>query len=166
MRPYQAVPADDYDYGFEDYSRGIVKKIDCRVVISENLKKQMISYYDRYSLSIFSNRLITINNYCSLNSITLDELKLKFRRMDTIKIVWIGRNSVEKRPEIFIEVSKRLQNNVSFEFSIVGPGFIEDDLKVKRLNIKGVIKKDSELVDFLKSQHIILITSYRAICGH
>lgn len=76
-----------------------------------------------------------------------------------LKILYIGRDSYEKRPEIAFAVEREISANKNFDFLFIGRGLKEAARKAGSRVAAREIKKDAELTKIYQEAHIIILTS-------
>lgn len=149
------------DYGFEDYSLSIVNLFDYRVTISDKTVQDFMNLYEKHGLSKYSERVQSIYNFCEFEPIIGSVLENKFVNLKELNIAWIGRFSKEKQPSIFLKLSKLFENNnFKINFNMVTDRY-DQEIQEANVNFIGRIEDSNDMKDFLKNQHILIITSYR-----
>jgi glycosyltransferase involved in cell wall biosynthesis len=76
-----------------------------------------------------------------------------------LKILYIGRDTYEKRPEIAFTVERELSANKNFDFLFIGRGLKEAARKAGSRVAVREIKEDAELAKIYQEAHIIILTS-------
>lgn len=72
-------------------------------------------------------KIITLPNAVPLPILNYDHKKLN---VDSLNLIWVGRLSNEKRPQLAIEIANELKNrNVNFKLKIIGQGINYDNCK-------------------------------------
>lgn len=147
------------DYGIEIASLPYVKYLDRRVVINEKTLLDFKGLYHQKKLDSFFSKILKIENGIDIKDIVLNKSnKSKFR------VLFVGRWSKEKRPNLFLQIAKRIASTHSdIEFIMVG-----SQMELHKKNIlnagvlfKGEIKNENELNNIYKTANLLLITSYR-----
>lgn len=132
--------------------------IDKRVVITANTKKDLLAIYNNNGINEKHHKAILILQ----NGIAITNQIFVPKEYSTIKIGFVGRWSDEKRPELFLEIAKRMQSlPYDVAFYMVGIGMksnigIISDAGVTFL---GEITNETELNIFYQQLSFLLITS-------
>jgi len=143
--------------GIEEYSLPYVRFIDRRIVINRQTYLDIIKQYKERKISnpsLFWNRIQIIENGVRLPGTYSD------RNNENLDVIFVGRNSPEKRIERVgrvAEMSAMRSSNISF--TLVGPG--EDALAQRYkcfVTFKGVIK---DIAAIYEKADVILTTSDR-----
>lgn len=135
-----------------------VMYIDKRVVINQNTKKDLLEIYTLNKVEPKYNTLIQVIE----NGIVIENNEFIPKNNFNIKIGYVGRWSDEKRPQLFLEIAKKvLCKNSSIEFYMAGIGMKSN---IDRINEAGVtflgeITNENELAGFYKQLTFLLITS-------
>lgn len=144
--------------------RASIPYVDClakRVVISESVKKDYEQLYskNRLAQSKWLDRLEVIHN--SLTSPAWD-LSHKKYRLPPLKILFVGRNSPEKRIPLIGQIAYALRNE-AVAFTLVGPNLDQsvDPEHRAAITFTGEITDPARLIDLYKKHHLILIASRR-----
>ena len=135
-----------------------VKYIDKRVVINENTKKDLLEIYKANNVEMHYHKNIEIIE----NGIVITNQIFVPKDYSTIRIGYVGRWSEEKRPELFLEIAKRIRDfPYVVEFYMIGIGMKSN---IDRINEAGVtflgeITTEKELAAFYEQLSFLLITS-------
>lgn len=135
-----------------------VSSIDKRIVINLKAKNDIIAFYKSHNIS---DRYIK-NIKIIQNGIELSEKIYSNKNDNAVKVGFVGRWSHEKRPELFLEIAKKIQSKVSnIEFVMVGTGMKNniDLINKAAVNFLGEITNEEKMIDLYKSLHFIAITS-------
>jgi glycosyltransferase involved in cell wall biosynthesis len=145
-------------YAAEKYSIPHVNRINKRVVLG----KKTVSDFEKLYLenNISPTQIEKINIIKNKVSIPIEQPKKQFN--DSLKILFVGRNSYEKRASIFFEIAKECQlKNLNTSFIVIGnfdKKTIEAPLNTK---IIGEINDTVALNEYYQSSDLLLITSSR-----
>ena len=135
--------------------------LDYRIVINESAKNDIIDIYKEGHLDLsLVDRIKIIRNGVNIDENDLVDFKLKDYKK--INIGFLGRWSEEKRPEIFLEVAKRIKNRFpNVEFYMAGTGMKSNLSKINDSGVKflGEISDENELKNLYKKLNFIMITS-------
>lgn len=146
------------DPGFEDIGLQYASRLDHRVVINNQTYLDFKEQYNKngFDLSLL-NRIVCIRNYVyvppSYNS----------RQNHTLRIIYVGRNSPEKRIHLVESIAKTANlMGMPVTFSIIG------DIEPSKAGIsgdfckmEGIISDQSDLALLYQNADILLLTSYR-----
>lgn len=135
--------------------------LDFRVVINKKAKKDIIDIYKEAHIDLsFVDRIKIIENGVYINN--LDLIDFKSKGYENINIGFLGRWSEEKRPEIFLEVVKRIKkNHPNVQFFMAGTGMKSNLKQIKDSGAKflGEISDEIELKNLYKKLNFMMITS-------
>lgn len=134
-----------------------VEIINTRIVLGKKTYSDFEKLYHENNISLkFLNRIKIIKNKVNVPN----EFPLKPNN-EKLKILFVGRNSYEKRPEIFFKIAqKSLDINLSVEFTIIGD--FEKNMKVpENVSIVGLIQDENILNSYYLNADLLLITSSR-----
>ena len=149
------------DYGFESYSLNAVPIIDIRIIISDKTLRDFKSFYSENGLDRYFNRLKRIHNLCEYEPIKVNHIEKKFQNSKVINIAWIGRNSIEKRLNIYNELADSFVNSdVQINFNLVTDERGTNPLSPNIIHLDR-IEDSNTMKEFLSEQHLLIITSYR-----
>lgn len=143
----------------EHQSIYLVNTITNRVVLGNHTYNDFKELYKKNNIShSYLNRIKTIKN-----SIDIPH-KFQIKDFSAKKnILFVGRNSTEKRPELLFEIIAICNSkNLDFHFYIIGD-FIEikNSYNFPNLTFLGEIKNQEEIASWYKKSHLLLITSSR-----
>mgnify|MGYP006369570773 FL=1 len=139
----------------------VVKSANCinnRIVINLKAKNDIIDFYKLHNVN---DKLIN-NIEVIQNGIELTQNSYSNKNESIIKIGFIGRWSTEKRPELFLEIAKRIKAKVSnIEFVMAGTGMKSniDLINNAEVTFSGEITEKEKMNDLYNSLHFVLITS-------
>jgi glycosyltransferase involved in cell wall biosynthesis len=148
------------EFGFEKYSLDYVNFLDKRVVISEKLKNDFIRQYDNANidLSLYSKFSVTQN----MVGIKCDIMPEK--SSECFNIVYVGRNSEEKRIPLIGKIATKLKR-VSSKINVI---LIGPDLETAVLSenhddciFKGHVTDQNILKREYEKAHCVIIASSR-----
>lgn len=134
--------------------------IDYRVLINPTAMQDIQSIYSKNKVdSILYDKLIIINN-----GINLPNKEYKYKRNEIIKIGFVGRWSDEKRPEIYLQIAKKILlhfDNVAFLMAGIG---MKGNLKLINeagVSFLGEIVTEEEMNKLYDELTFILVPSKR-----
>jgi glycosyltransferase involved in cell wall biosynthesis len=147
--------------GNDDRENDIVKSasiINKRVLINEAAKQDILNFYKKNEVSITDyEKLLIIEN-----GIELENKFFEPKIQTTIIIGFIGRWSFEKRPLLFLQISKKIKEKYpSVSFIMAGPG-MRSNLKLVTdagVNWLGEITNKEKLNELYKQLHFVLLPS-------
>ncbi|MEL1247945.1 glycosyltransferase family 4 protein [Flavobacterium helocola] len=129
-----------------------------RIVISLKAKSDIVEFYKLHQV----NPQLINNIEVIQNGIELTEATYSSKNESAIKIGFVGRWSAEKRPELFLEIAKRINTQVSnIEFVMAGTGMKSniDLIKNAKVSFLGEITDKEKMIELYKSLHFVLVTS-------
>lgn len=133
--------------------------LDLRVVINSKTKQDIINIYKEGGLETrLVNKVKIIENGIHIS----EKDKIKTKNFKDIKIGFIGRWSDEKRPQIFLEIAKRIKNKYpEVEFLMAGTGMKSNLNQINKAGVAflGEITKNQDLQSLYESLSFLLITS-------
>lgn len=152
----------DDDKGIEWYSIPHVQRINKRIIVGNVLIQQFKELYRLNNVpDEYLDRLAVIQNKISFN----DHFPQK-NYEGPLKIIFVGRNSPEKRPNVFIRIAEIAQElNLDVEFKIIGDFDPEETIVPSNTTIIGPVHDQTILKDHYKEAHLLLLTSHRESWG-
>jgi glycosyltransferase involved in cell wall biosynthesis len=143
--------------GGEISSLPYVKYIDKRIVINKRTLFDYTNLYKKNNLSGYLDRIEVIHNGIELNNI-------EFQKKDfsTVKVAFVGRWCIEKRPELYLEIASLLQKkSKKFKFYYAGTNNKDNIEEIKKNNIisLGDVKDPKILKELYKELHFLLVPS-------
>lgn len=142
--------------GMEFYSLPYVKRIDRRITIGRKTQEDYRDLYQKNDISLdYMDRFKTIPNQVDApNDYVKEEIKLP------LKVIFVSRNSPEKRPGVFLKIAKKsYERGLPLDFIMVGD-FEEHRAEYgDYINFTGPVTNKTELDALYRSSDIILITS-------
>ncbi len=148
-----------HEPGHEKDSLPFVNYFDKRIVITKYLKNQLEKYYDKNNISTtFKGKIQVIYNATHFVS---NENEIK--RNEKFTLLYIGRNSPEKRVHLIGKIATRLQSlNLKTEVLLIGANLEDAVLPEDKTNCKfiGSLNQD-EIENWYKKANVTLITSKR-----
>ncbi|MFA7273194.1 MAG: glycosyltransferase family 4 protein [Crocinitomicaceae bacterium] len=146
--------------GFEKFSLPYINRLNQRVTISQKGKNDIIEQYRGLNIPIdLSNQIHVIYNSTNF---TCSEIPIK--PTDVFNVVYVGRNSPEKRISLIGKIASELKNNNEmFNITLVG-GDLEQGVNLedrKSCNFVGNITSLKDLEMIYRTAHVVLITSTR-----
>lgn len=147
------------DYGVEMYSLKAVSRINKRLVICENVKMQYHNLYKEKNLLNYWNRIEVVKN-----GIKLPKVKQCLKAFDEkkIKLLFVGRNSTEKRFSLILKSLNLMDKfNINYTLNVIGPHFQEEIIPNNKVNYLGAIEDKEKINDYYRVSDFILISSER-----
>lgn len=144
-------------YAVEKFSLPMVDKIHKRVILGKKTYTDYTNLYKKNNIDLsLLNRFVIINN-----AVTVPENYINKKNDDFLKILFVSRNSFEKRPEIFFEIAKKCHiKKINAQFTVIGD-FENIDNNIPNLNIVGSIKDKQKIDKYYSENDILLVTSFR-----
>ena len=141
----------------EKISIPFVELLDTRVVLG---KKTYGDFKDLYHVNNvdekFLERITIIKN-----KVTIPEKVTEKSNFDPVRILFVGRKSYEKRPELFLRIAEKcLEKDINAEFIMIGD-FNSDYTDLSNVRIVGLLTNPDEIIDNYKKAHLLLVTSSR-----
>lgn len=147
----------DFKEGIEWHSLPYAQRIDKRIVLGSKLMEQLEELYIQNGISVgYLNRVEIIPNYVSANQ---NLLKKNFN--DNLEILFVARNSPEKRVNIFKSIATACHElALPLSFIMIGD-FDDSEALPENTRSVGPIYDKSSLNDYYSKSHLILLTSSR-----
>lgn len=132
--------------------------VNQRIVINQKAKNDITAFYRHYTIDeCLTNRITVIPN-----GIVINKNNLPQRNKGKIRIGFIGRWSEEKRPGLFLQVARKLQDSdARFSFLMAGTGMRSNSDKIEQAGVEflGEIT-DTNILNTLYSElDFLIITS-------
>lgn len=103
--------------GMENYSLPFIKYINTRIVINNRTLTDYRLLYEKYNIdNKYLSNFIVISNGTEIKDFDCNIIK---KRFENFTIGFVGRNSEEKRPELFFEIASKLNTKAK----VVGDNF-------------------------------------------
>lgn len=152
----------DDDQGIEFFSIPYVPRLDKRIVVGKALIEQFKSLYQTCHVpDKYLERLVVIQN-----KVTFDNILPQKDFSQIIQILFVSRNSPEKRPDLLIRIAQLCNElNLPVEFKMIGDFDPEQTEVPKNTEIVGEIHDKHILNDYYKKAHLLLLTSLRESWG-
>ncbi len=148
------------EFGYEKYSLPYVDLLDKRIVISEKVK---IDFVEQYENVLISSELIKrVQIIQNMVGIVCDKMPDKSSR--SFNIVYVGRNSSEKRIELIGQIASKLKEiSPNINLVLIGPDLENGVLPENRVDciFRGHITNSLELLSEYEKAHCVLMTSTR-----
>ncbi|RXR17758.1 glycosyltransferase [Flavobacterium amnicola] len=147
------------DYGLEIYSLPCVPLLNTRVVINHKTADDFKELYAENKLTQYFNQVKIIpNGLIAMNTSFVE------KPSDNFSVIYVGRWAKEKRPELFIEIAKKVKGiHSNIDFAMAGTDLdLNNDVIISAgIHNKGEITNEKVLNELYQKANIILITSYR-----
>lgn len=148
------------EFGYEKYSLPYVHLLDKRIVISEKVKIDFTEQYTKEALSTdLLSRIYVIQNMVGIQCDTLPA-----KSLTSFNILYVGRNSPEKRIELMGQIASRLKSiSSSIQVIFIGPDIESGVLPKNRKDVffRGHITQSSDLKQAYENAHCVLMASTR-----
>jgi len=134
-----------------------VPRIDKRVLISDGLMKWIEPLYKENGYSaIFKDRITVINHCVSFPS---EGIITKY--YDKMHVLFIGRDSNEKRFQYFLEIIHELiKDGLPLEIHIIGPDHADyPEVKSHQINWYGTLSNRALIEQIYRKAHVLVNTS-------
>lgn len=127
-------------------------RINRRVLVNGGLKKWILPLYAAANYpDQLTNRISTINHTVTIP----DELPNK--STSVFNVLFVGRDSKEKRVELFLEITKRLAHIPFIQFHLIG---IEREVAIgANLTSHGVLIDRAQIESKYARAHVLVLTS-------
>jgi glycosyltransferase involved in cell wall biosynthesis len=131
------------------------EKVSRRIVVTEAIKPVLEKEYAKNKINQSETGKVKVIENCVLNN-----LQFKKDYQGKLKVLYIGRNTYEKRPELALAVQTALEGNHNLEFLFIGRG-LKKVVKDKNNKVKVIelIEQESEMNKVYHNAHIIILTS-------
>lgn len=155
----------DISHNFTDNGKGLelktlpyVPRIDQRIVGSKSLVHQFEELYKKQNIPLeYMDRMVFIRN-----RIPFDNFFPTKNYDSKLEVVFVARNSPEKRSEILIKAAEKCQQeNLPVVFKMIGD---YDPKKIKapsNVEMVGIVNDKNVVNEYYKNAHILLLTSQR-----
>lgn len=142
--------------GYEKYNLPYTSRMNQRIVLGENALNTFQSLYHCNNIDLnLLDRFSIIPNQVNVPNLLIEK-----KINEGLEILFVSRNSKEKRPDLFFQiVDACIENNLNVHFSVIGD-FQEDySHYTNKVRFIGELSDKKELTRFYQQAHIILITS-------
>jgi glycosyltransferase involved in cell wall biosynthesis len=149
---------NDDEIGHEKESISSLNRINQRVVITQDVKNRLNELYKKHSIpEDYLNRIKVIYNATDFQS---NQYPIKNNKFT---LLYVGRNSLEKRIHIIGEIASKLKSvNLNTEVVLIGSNLESGILEKDRVNCTFIGSKNhSEIKKIYEKSQAILITSMR-----
>lgn len=141
----------------EKVSLKVVERINNRVVLGEKTKTDFKELYLKENKNLALLERIKIIK----NKVNVPEVKIIKDFLSPMVILFVARDSYEKRPELFFEIAKKsYEINPDIKFKVIGDNF-ENHQITPNVEIIGPIQEKNIINTYYKEADLILITSSR-----
>lgn len=148
--------------GIELYTIPYVPRLNGRIVVGKGLVDQFrVLYKENNVPEKYLDRITVIQN-----KIAFDNTFPEKNYDGTLQILFVARNSPEKRPDVFIRVAELCDGlRLPVEFKMIG-NFKSGEIPVPtNTEIIGEIHDKHILNNYYKNSHLLLLTSHRESWG-
>jgi glycosyltransferase involved in cell wall biosynthesis len=148
-----------HEPGHEKDSLPFVNYFDKRIVITKYLKNQLELFYDKNNISTTLKEKIQV----IYNATHFEAAYRENKSNDKLTLLYVGRNSPEKRIYLIGNIATRLQSlNLNSEVVLIGANLEDAVLPEDKINCKflGALNQN-EIEAWYKKANVILITSKR-----
>lgn len=144
--------------GPEIYSLLHVQRLDHRVILGEKTKRDFQKLYFQHGIDPkYLGRFVIIPNK---TGVPLERPAKNYS--SNLRVLFVGRNAPEKRPEIFVQIAKHcLDKNMPADFIMVGAFQELQDKVGPNVSIIGELFDKKALEEIYSSAHLIVVTSWR-----
>ena len=134
-----------------------VPRIDKRVLISEGLMKWIDPLYKEVGHSSAFKDRMTVINHC----VSFPSEGMITKQNDKMHVLFIGRDSNEKRFPYFLEIIQELiKDRLPLEIHIVGPDHTDyPEVKSHQINWYGTLSNRALIEQIYRKSHILVNTS-------
>ncbi|POY41221.1 hypothetical protein C3L50_01490 [Flavobacterium alvei] len=139
------------EVGMEILSLNYIHLIDKRVVINNKTLEDFRLLYERNNIDHFYlDRFKVIPNGIKISEFSSDKVHSRF---NNFTIGYVGRNSTEKRPEVFFEILHQIDRNIKAK--VIGDNFNSFKVKYKEVkyfegcNNRKIIRKEFSEISLL-----------------
>lgn len=134
-----------------------VPRIDKRVLISEGLMKWIDPLYIEYGYSSAFMGRITVINHC----VSFPSEGIITKQYDKMHVLFIGRDSNEKRFHYFLEIIHELiKDGLPLEIHIIGPDHTDyPAVKSHQINWYGTLSNRDLIEQIYRKSHVLVNTS-------
>ncbi len=141
----------------EKVSLKVVERINKRVVLGEKTKSDFKELYLKENKDLALLERVKIIK----NKVDVPENKIIKDVSSPMVVLFVARDSYEKRPEIFFEIAKNcFKINLDIKFKVIGDYFENYEI-TPNVEIIGPIKEKNIINTYYKEADLILITSSR-----
>jgi len=146
----------EHEHSMDNYSLEHIPKLDARVVLGEAQRKKQIEFYSQKKIpAIYLDRIKVIPNKVDYPT----EFVKKDYGSDLI-VLFVSRDSEEKRPLLFMEITKICYNlKLPFKFIMIGEFEKYRDAVKDNVDILGKILDKPALNEFYSKAHFVILTS-------
>lgn len=146
------------EYAAEKYSLPHAVRIDKRVVLGKKTLSDFKNIYLDNGIDLkYLNNIQIIKNKVEIPNI----FPVKPNN-EKLEILFVGRNSYEKRPELFFNIARQCeQNNLPVHFNVIGDFTNYNEDIPSNTTLIGAINDKNKLTDFYINSDLLLITSSR-----
>ncbi|MFN8285110.1 MAG: glycosyltransferase [Chitinophagales bacterium] len=145
--------------GAEYFSLPVVHLLNERIVINNKTKADFKALYAKYGVEESLNSRIR----CIYNKTDFPAAKPVKDISGTLKVLYVGRDTFEKRVHLYAKVVEHFAGNSKLEFWAIGEGLSKffTDCSNKALHLTGAIQNEEQLAGIYAASHILLLFSSR-----
>lgn len=146
----------DYTFSMEDHATismvPLYTKLKHRVFVSRRAMAEAEKLYDYYGLD---------DNYKSHFRWIVNATDVPFQQPErtpasSLRVLYVGRNSVEKRPHLVFEIIKRLSTNSRIHFSFAGDF---EKQTIPNTHFYGVVYDQRQMQEIWANHDVLILTS-------
>lgn len=139
----------------------VFHKMNTRIFINEPSLVKMKEFYDSELSGLNSNHFQLIYN-SPFNENTEPDIPSEKKMNQVFKILFISRNSPEKRPSIAFKIAQTLTKRIpgKYHFFMIGDfASYKSDFNSKDITIISNLKDADEIIELYKTAHCLILTS-------
>lgn len=146
-----------FPLSIENYAAPVTHMLTRRVVLGEGHKEKLKEFYLKKDVPLTEiDKICVIPNGISIPDDAPDVKDYSGK----MRVLFVGRNSHEKRPEIFVEIAQEASRlKLPFAFQMIGDFDSFSHSKPDNLEIIGKITDVQQLNAYYEKAHFIFITS-------
>lgn len=148
----------DHNEGAEWYSVPYIPRLNNRIIVGKTLIKQFTELYHANQIPAhYLERLVVIQNKTQFDNFFPEK-----NYEDRLQILFVARNSPEKRVETFIRIAQLSEEkNLPVDFKMIGNFNPEQNNLPLNTQIIGEVHDKNTLNEHYKKAHLLLLTSQR-----
>ena len=141
----------------EKFSLPVAYKIHKRIVLGPKTYNDFKQLYENNNIDAnLLKRIVIINNKVDIPAAYLGK-----QQNAVLQVLFVSRNSFEKRPEILFEIARRCyERNINAFFTVVGD-FENVSTDLPNVKIVGSVREREKMNELYEKNDLLLITSFR-----